>query len=108
MTAIAVEIACPGHEKIVLDYNIDGGTRKEHLEKLQEGLKRIQTEVNDKLTEFVNKDKELNGASADSKMGKQKNNEDLGEEDDDEEEDDEEEDEEESNKEPDKKKVKTN
>ena len=100
MTAIAVEIACPGHEKIVLDHDINGDTRKEHLNKLQEGLKRIQTEVNDKLTEFVNKDKELNGASGDVKTGKHEDSEE-----DDEEEDDEME--EENSKEPDKKKVKT-
>ena len=66
MAAINAVITASNKGKTEFNYNIDKDVSQEYFKQLYEGLLKVQKDLNDKLTEYVNEEKAVNASSSNS------------------------------------------
>ena len=64
MASVSAVLTCSTKEKTEFSYTIDSQSQQNHLRQLHEGLLKAQKDLNEKLTEYVNHEKAVNGSSS--------------------------------------------
>lgn len=69
MATLQAVLTSPKRDSVEFQHNIDSQSTKSHLRQLQDGLVKVQKDLNDKLTEYVNEDKAVNGSFGGASRG---------------------------------------
>ena len=64
MASVSAVVTCSTKEKTEFSYAINSQSQQNHLRQLHEGLLKAQKDLNEKLTEYVNQEKAVNGSSS--------------------------------------------